>query len=173
MLFLGSFRARLARRWWYSRAEMPGVTATRCYGQRIDYVGYDADVQSPGLMMCGCVSCNGCPNCMSAADTSSAIPLLACHWICHGSCAKTGLLLNRGTGRNAARNADGMFLFISSEEETDERYLQDSLRSRKRTCTPSVGPPPPQPHTETNFPIGICTWTDQATTCKCCARRDR
>lgn len=99
---------------------------------------------------------------MSAADTSSAIPLLVCHCFCHGSCASTGLLRNRGTGRDAARNADGMFLFISYEKETDERRHQPWLPCKKahmHTRSVRAASSATQPHTVSNCPTGICTVT--------------
>lgn len=62
-------------------------------------------IRSPALTICGCVSCSGCPNCISAAETN---PLLAQH-----GCRKAGLLRNFGTGRDAARNEGNTLLFMA------------------------------------------------------------
>lgn len=72
-----------------------------------------------------------------------------------------GLLRNRGTGRDAVRNADGMFLFISYEKETDERHRPSTLVAIKKahmhTRSVRAASSATQPHTVINCPIGICT----------------
>lgn len=93
---LGSLCARRARRSKYSWAVMPGVTGGRLVtthaaaaaaaaasaavglglSWRPGLWGLEARVErmclhSPGLRMCGCVSCTGCPNWSCAAETEA------------------------------------------------------------------------------------------------------
>ena len=85
-LLRGSLRARAARRWWYSRAEMPGV-------------------RWPGAIMCGCVSWSGWPNWISEAETISK-------GFREEVLKKEGLLRNVGDGRCIAHNRGTSVLFI-------------------------------------------------------------
>lgn len=91
---LGSFCARRARRSKYSWAVMPGVTGARrvtmlllmrllllllwgwleleAWNQGVVGSGGGTNsLHSPGLRMCGCVSCTGCPNWRCAAETEA------------------------------------------------------------------------------------------------------
>lgn len=107
--------------------------------------GIRRSVHSPGLIACGCVSCNGCPNCTSAADTKPLVP-----W----RCMKAGRLLNVGTGREAARSdCKARLLMLSRMKQEQERLPAAWNREPFTSTRPQPDRAAPTLHYRCNFPI--------------------